>query len=158
MIDALPPLKTSRRNAKKFSRFAAALNKNPEARPVDIAMKIYDCKNMRSASVIASQNLTKLNVTMAEIFRREGFSEIDLAKNVIDLTRRQKTLYFANNGIVTDERTVEDNQTQLRAVELAARLMVPPVEKKEGNVFNNAKILIINADDKNTTIPAEVHI
>jgi len=56
-------------------------------------------------------------------FRHQGLTEQQLAGKIIRLLDAQMTKFFQKDGVVMDERTVSDNQTQLGAARLAAELM-----------------------------------
>lgn len=52
---------------------------------------------------------------------RAGLSDAALAARLAGLADAKKQLFFAHEGVIRDEREVEDNPTRLRAVELALK-------------------------------------
>jgi phage terminase small subunit len=101
--------------------------------PTEAAMRAYNCKDRLSARVIASQNLSKLNISLIDLMEKAGLgTEEDLA----DLTRLSKAkriqacdVYVQNengqfkiNENSNDFIEVDDNQVQLKALELRLKL------------------------------------
>jgi hypothetical protein len=58
-----------------------------------------------------------------EVFNRVGVTIERIAKKVSDKLDAMTTKHFANKGIVMDERTVEDNATQLHAAEIGLKAL-----------------------------------
>jgi len=69
-----------------------------------------------------------------------------MARRVIDKTASlmdaQKVRYFADKGIVLDERTVEDNQTQLGASKQAGEIVGLFSSKSSGGGPNKLEVII----------------
>lgn len=72
--------------------------------PTEAAMRAYNCKDRLSARVIASENLTKLNISMSELMDKMG---LDTQQDVEDLKKLRKT---------------KDNHIKLKALELTLKL------------------------------------
>jgi phage terminase small subunit len=100
--------------------------------PTEAAMQTYNCKDRLVARVIASQLLTKLNINWQELLNKMG---LDDAQDVTDLIRLRSakrainaSIYVDKDGkIVQDYESsgaieVDDNQTQLKALELTLKL------------------------------------
>lgn len=102
--------------------------------PTEAAMRVYKCKNRLSARVIASQNLSKLNISMIELMNKMGLT---LEEDMLDLKRLRKAqriqacdIYvkkdengnYKINENSNDFINVDDNHTQLRALELSLKL------------------------------------
>jgi Fe-S-cluster-containing hydrogenase component 2 len=106
----------------------------PDLTPTQIAEKCYDCKSNAVARSIASINLRKLNVSRAEVLERMGLTdEVDVS-DLIRL-RQAKKIQSCNlivkrdssGNLVVNENSndfieVDDNQTQLKALELTYKV------------------------------------
>jgi hypothetical protein len=57
------------------------------------------------------------------VFERVGVTIELIAKKVLDKLEAKTTKFFANKGIVLDQRDVEDNTTQLNAAELGLKAL-----------------------------------
>lgn len=85
-------------------------------------MQVYNCKDRKVARVIASENISKLNISMTELMDKMG---LDTERDIEDLNRLRQAKdikYFAHEGEVTDEREVDDHQTQIKALEISLKL------------------------------------
>lgn len=90
--------------------------------PTEAAMRSYNCKDRKTARVIASQNLTKLNIQMSELMDTMG---LNTEKDIEDLKRLREatiTKHFTFQGRIVDEAEYEDNGTRLKALELTCKL------------------------------------
>ena len=67
--------------------------------------------------------------TIREIYESGGISDEYLSTKNLELLNAKETKFFQEKGIVTDERTVEDNSTQLGALRLAHQLKGNLVEQ-----------------------------
>lgn len=118
----IPQKKHSKRTALKFELFKKLIMSNPCITPTDAAMQSYNCKDRKVASVIGSQNLVKLNVTMPELLARMGLTDEEDANDLKKLRNATTTKFFQHEGKIIDQEDVEDNGTQLKALELTAKL------------------------------------
>lgn len=77
-----------------------------------------------SAREIAQRTLTLPHVqeSMTAIMTRAGLTDEAIADKINQLCHAKKTLYFADKGIVTDSREVEDHAVQRSSIELAAKI------------------------------------
>ena len=118
----------------KLKKFQRLLLSNPALSPTEVADRIYDCKDRKVACVIASQNLTKLNITLDDLMARAGLSDeadIDDLKRLRKAQRIQSCDVYVdkdeNGKYVINENSnefieVDDNHIQLRALELTFKL------------------------------------
>ena len=67
--------------------------------------------------------------TFREILDAAGVSDRRIAEKISSLLDAKETRFFCTEGTVTDERTVADNATQMRATEFAAKLRGHAVDK-----------------------------
>ena len=80
------------------------------------AMKVYRCKNLNTASTIGSQNLTKLNIPLSKLMDSMGLSKGKLINKINDKLESKKI-----HGTSDDFIEVDDNPSQLKAVEIAGK-------------------------------------
>lgn len=114
--------KPSQRSCPKFAHFKKLLLTNLKITPTEAAMQSYNCKDREVARVIGSQNLRKLNITMPELMERMGLSDEKDFEDLKKLRDAKTTKFFQHEGKITDQENVEDNTTQLKALELTAKL------------------------------------
>lgn len=132
-----------KRFAPNFELFKKILLNNPSVSPTEVAMQTYNCKDRHVARVIASQNLLKLNITMADLMARAGMSD---EQDLEDLKRlrsaeklhlcdihikKEKGKYVVNQNS-NDFMDVPDNLVRLKALELT--------QKIKGTIKNNVDV------------------
>lgn len=93
-----------------------------------------------SSREIAQQTLALPHVqeTMASIMVKAGLTDEAIADKINQLCKAKKTLYFADKGLVTDEREVEDHAIQRSSIELAAKI--------KGHLIDRSINLNVNVD------------
>ena len=99
----------------KQSKFLHYLIQTQE--PTEAAMRAYDCKDRNSAKSMAHENMTKLNIKLVDLMKMAG---LDTDEDLKDLARLRKAKKIHGSG--SDFVEVDDNATQLRALELALKL------------------------------------
>ena len=57
------------------------------------------------------------------VFNREGVTFERIAKKISEMLEAKTTKFFADKGVVLDSREVEDHATQLKAAELALKVL-----------------------------------
>lgn len=126
--------KTPRKKAfPKFEMFKKILFNNPGITPTQAVIDAgYRCRHKHSASAIASENLTKLGITMPEILDKAGLNDGYCAIKLKQLSNAKTTKFFQYEGKITDEAEVDDNTTQLKSIELA--------QKIKGNLKENIDV------------------
>jgi len=129
--------------------------------PTEAAMKAYDCKNKNVAAVIASQNLKKLNISFADLMERMGLTDEEDIKDLMRMRKATKqiscNIYIKKNGEMKgadgnslDFIEVDDNQIQLKALELTMKLKGHLRDKVEHDVtFTMNKFMQVIYDDRN---------
>lgn len=138
----------------KQRKFLRALIRTGE--PTEAAFQAYDCKNRKIASVIASQNLCKLNIQFLDLIERMGLTN---EEDVADLKRLRKAkrlhacdvmIHDENGQLKVNKNSndwieVDDNQSQLKALELTLKLKGHLKEKVEhsGTVAVTPQIILI---------------
>ncbi len=83
-------------------------------------MRVEPDSNLATAGIRAAQRINSANVQirMAQIFDELGMSEKKIAQKLIDKTEATDDRFFSEHGVVTDTRTVESHDTQLKAVDM----------------------------------------
>lgn len=121
--------------------------------PTEAAMRAYDCKDRKSASQIAYENLRKLDISMAELMSQMGLTDEEDIKDLIRL-RKCKKLHVCDiyvkddNGKLKINRNsndfieVDDNPTQLKALELTAKLKGNIEDKTKHSIDDDLKGLL----------------
>lgn len=89
----------------------------------------YDTKKAKSLTVIGLENLAKLRPLVNEWLDEYGLSE-DTIKGLIAGKMRAKKSIFVNKGDGVEEIEVEDNQTQMQAMNLAVKIRGMDAPKK----------------------------
>lgn len=112
--------------------------------PTEAAFRVYNCKDRNSAKVIASQNLTKLNISSAELMEKMGISDEEDTK---DLKRLRKAKYLHHFS------EMDDNATQLKALELTYKLK-GKLKDKGASVDNSQHFTIIQYGKEEEQNPA----
>ena len=136
--------------------------------PTEAAMRAYNCKSRKVAGVIASQNLAKLNISLADLMSQMGLTD---EQDVMDLIRLRKAvkqiscnIFIKKDGKMkgADGKTfdfieVDDNMVQLKALELTCKLKgrlkdKQEVEHKEVGVSLTWIVQVVNGNhnDKQT--------
>lgn len=126
--------------------------------PTEAAMRAYNCKDRDSASQIAYENLRKLEISMPELMNRMGLTDEEDIKDLIRLRKAVKQISCnvfikkdgemkGANGKTLDFIEVDDNLTQLKALELTCKLKGHLRDKYEiehkGELFK--QIIVINS-------------
>jgi len=88
----------------------------------EAAMQAYNCKSRAVAAVISSQVLRKLNISFIELMNKMGLNDERDISDLIKLRKAKITKHFAYEGQVVDERSYDDNATQLKALEMTLKL------------------------------------
>lgn len=107
-------------------------------KPTESAMRAYDCKDRRSAGQIAYENLKKLDISMIELMERMGLTAERDAEDLKKLRKAQKVIGYLHQykknkdgqvekanpdeAVSNEFVEVDDNQTQLKALELTFKL------------------------------------
>ena len=116
--------------------------------PTEAAMRSYDCKDRLSARNVASWNLSKFGIKMSQLMDLCG---LDSQKDIEDLKRLRDakvTKHFAHEGKVISSRTYDDNDTQLRALELSMKIKRVLNDKDNGDDSLSVKVYnIIHSND-----------
>jgi hypothetical protein len=126
-------------------KFVRALIRTLE--PTEAAMQSYRCKDRKVARVIASQLLTKLNISMADLMDKCG---LGLERDIADLIRLRNakiTKFFTYKGQIVDKREYEDNITQFKALELSMKLKGIFRDGAVDDNSNNCQRIIIQRPD-----------
>lgn len=118
--------------------------------PTEAAMRAYNCKDRLSARNIASENLAKLGISMADLMDKMGLTNEEDVRDLMRLRKAQKVIGYLHqykkdedgkiekiepDEVVSNEFvTVDDNQVQLKALELTAKLKgnikdKPPIDQ-----------------------------
>ena len=125
---------TKLRPARKFQAFQKLLFSNLLLTPTECALQTYNCKDKNVATVIAGQNLRKLCLTHDDLMIRMGMSDEQDVADLIRLRKAKKVQSCnilvskdADGNTVVNENSndfieVDDNHTQLKALELTCRL------------------------------------
>lgn len=133
--------------------------------PTEAAMRAYDCKNRDTARVIASQNLTKLNISFNDLLSKMGLTDEEDVQDLIRLRKATKqiscNIYIKKNGKMQeadgkslDFIEVDDNTIQLKALELTLKLkghLRDKVEHSGEIAFTMNKFMQVIYDDRNGT-------
>jgi len=82
----------------------------------------YKANGDQSFGVIGCENLKKLKPLIEEWMEEEAFSPSALRKKHIGLLNAKTTKFATHEGKITDEREVEDNGTQIKALDMAYRI------------------------------------
>lgn len=88
----------------------------------EAAMRSFDCKDRKVARVVGSNLLTKLNIQFVELMEKMGLDDEQDVNDLLRLRKAKVTKHFTHEGKVIDEREYEDNQTQLKALEVTLKL------------------------------------
>jgi len=133
--------------------------------PTDAAMSAYDCKSRDVARVIACQNLTKLNITFKDLMEKMGLTDEEDIKDLMRLRKATKqiscNIYIKKDGEMLgadgksmDFIEVDDNQTQLKALELTMKLkghLRDKIEHSGEIAFTMNKFMQVIYDKRNGT-------
>lgn len=121
-----------------------SLDKGIFITPTEAAMRVYDCKNRLVAAVIASQNLIKLNISMADLLNRMGITDEEDVNDLKRLRKAQKLQScnvfvkkdkdgkYTINENSNDFIEVDDGNIQIKALELTCKL--------KGNLKNRLEL------------------
>lgn len=90
--------------------------------PTEAAMRAYDCKHRQVASVIAHENLRKLNISMSTLLDIVGLDAEQDAKDLARLRKAKSKKFFAYEGEILASQAVDDYPTQIKALELTAKI------------------------------------
>lgn|SRR3990167_430220 len=66
-------------------------------------------ENSSAASIESNPNL---QAALREVMKANGLTEQFLTEELMQGLKKKKTLYFSKDGIVSDERTIDDNDIQ----------------------------------------------
>lgn len=90
--------------------------------PTEAAMRAFDCKDRISAKNVGCIYMKKLRITLENLLDLSG---LDIKKDIEDLKRLRSakfTKFFDYKGEITDQVDLDDNQTQLKALELTLKM------------------------------------
>lgn len=108
----------------KQAKFLKILNKT--GNPTEAAMQAYDCEDRRTASVIASQNLSKLNVTMRDLMDKMGLTDEKILGKIDEGLEATRTISAISskqaNGQTQDFIDVPDYHVRHKYTETALKL------------------------------------
>lgn len=115
-------------------------------RPIEEAavMAGYSPRDATRAGRRAVKRLRDEEPSIYDSMRRIGAGKRYIAKKIKSLMDARTTRFFADKGIVTDSRTVADNATRMKAVELAAQIAEP---HNNGNNATSASAIHITIGD-----------
>jgi len=135
--------------------------------PTEAAMRAYDCKTRASASQIAYENLRKLEISITELMDKMGLTDEEDISDLNRLRKAQKVVGYLNqykkdkdgkiekiepDEVVSNEFVyVDDNQVQLKALELSLNLKGRLKDKKEHSFDDGTKRLLAAALNKMET-------
>jgi NCAIR mutase (PurE)-related protein len=89
---------------------------HPDETQTEIGRRV-GAKQKHVGSILRKDHVKQ---TMSEIMDKAGLTDEFIAKKVKSLANAKTTKFFAHEGRVVDEKTVDDNGTQLAATSLAA--------------------------------------
>ena len=121
---------TDQSNPKTF------LNATQSAMAVYSNRKKNQTKEQRyqSHASIGNENLKLLEKEINKWMDEVGLSENYLKKRLLELTKAKKTKFFAEKGVITDQVEVDDNSTQLKAVDMGFKYKgLYAAEKHDGS-------------------------
>lgn len=140
--------------------------------PTEAARRVYNISDTTTstAKCIAHQNLTKLNYTFNDLMEKMGVTDeadIELLKKLRSATKNQVCDIYVQkdedgnykiNNNMNSFIEVDDNQTQVKALELTMRLKGRLKESANGN-GNNQQIMVIVKfpEDENKIIEGEIN-
>ena len=126
--------------------------------PTEAAMRAYDCKTRASASQIAYENLSKLEISMTELMDKMGLTNEEDINDLKRLRKAKKVVGYLNqykkdedgkaekiepDEVVSNEFIeVDDNCTQLKALELSLKIKGHLKEKTEHSFDDGTKRLL----------------
>ena len=79
----------------------------------------------------------------ASLLDKAGLTDEKLASKIAQLAEAKETKFFANQGIILDQREVEAIETQRKMTEFACKLKGHLVEKVEGSLSEDTLSRII---------------
>lgn len=123
--------------------------------PTDAAMQSYNCKDRHVASVIANQNLTKLDITMSRLMEYMGLDEKRDIEDLKALREAKETKFFAHEGKIIDSRDVIAHDIRYKALELSLKIKDKLNDRKNGSVDSGVKVIIIK-QEINNGIPGDL--
>src|SRR3990167_5354636 len=138
----------------KFLTFKREYLKNPLVSPTNLALQIYDCQDVHSANSIATENLSKLGLTLTDLMNRHpDLSNID---DLNDLQRLSHAKKFQDCDVfIKDENgklkinknsndfiEVDDNQTQSKILELRLKLKGHLRNENQTNIQVNLQTVL----------------
>jgi len=147
-----PRASKPRRYPKKFLKFKRMLLTRPDLSPTDIAHRTYTCKNDNVARTIASRNMRALRLTFKDTLERIGLTDERDATDLLRLRGAKITKFFAHKGTVLDEREVEDNDVQLRALELTRKIKGDFFRDENGNLGIIGGVTVAIIIDNNSPV------
>ena len=108
------------------------------------ASKVAGYSSVQAGSRALADTRTRIRATMV----RYGLTEDTLIRDyLMPLLNATRTQFFAKDGIVTDDRTVEDNATRRESLHMAFQLAgsYPKDEGNGGNVSLQVNISSVGA-------------
>ena len=87
-------------------------------------LKVNPHTTMNTAGTNTLQVTRRDNVVarLEQVFDAVGLTEVAIANKLKDKTEAKRQIFFSHQGIVIETREVDDNHTQLKATEMAAKL------------------------------------
>jgi len=160
VITNAPAIKEPKRLALKFNKFKRLYYSRLDLTPSQIAAKVYDCQDDKSASTIACQNLKKLGIGRSEVLERLGLTDEADAADLARLRKAKKVVSAIFTGSEAgaadkDFIEVEDNGTQLKALELTFKVKGAFSDEKQGpgDHINNFLTIVENVNVANIQAP-----
>ena len=99
--------------------FAAYISNGFNAKEASLSVRKY---TDNSARVQGCKTKKRLMPHINNWLEDQGLSDDALKRKGIDLLNARRTQFFRHEGIVTDERTVDDTTTQTKALELMMKV------------------------------------
>ncbi|MCK9554961.1 hypothetical protein M0R36_03985 [bacterium] len=112
--------------------------------PTEVAMRVYNCKNRHVASVIASQNLIKLDYTVNSLLEHMGITD----EADIELLKKLRVAEKYEKGV----GMVPDNSIRLAALKLTQLLKGRLSSKEESGEGVQIIINILFEQTKNAEL------
>ncbi len=142
--DAAPIKKRKRNRVTKLQRaIVRARLKYPNKTQKEIANKL-GITQPHFAGTLAKPHVRE---SMLDIMDRAGVTDDFIAKKVRSLQDAKTTKFFAHEGVVQDEKTVDDNGTQLAATNLAAEIRGHKQKKMDVTSNGNTIKALLLEDD-----------
>ncbi len=138
-IPDIPKKNRKRKLTLKQRKFIKYLTKGMNQAEAALAAGYSPASCKSVTSVMLTNPNSPLHASMAHLLDTAGLTDKAIADKVYGLSNAKKTLFFADKGVVTDQRDVEALEIQRSTVELAAKLKGHMVERSL-NINLNADV------------------